>query len=484
MALVEKKQTTIRRLHRLLFGPKTEKTRQVLGQDQAAAAPSEATTTASRPQRPGHGRNGVQKYPGARHHLVPHPQLQPGDICPDCSQGKLYRVKTPGVVARITAQPPIAADIFELEKLRCSRCGALFTAPTPPQAGTTKYDPNVGLMLGLLRFGAGVPHYRLEKWQKDFGVPLPASTQWELIEETFPALEPVYEKLFGLAATAQILHNDDTKMRVQSLRQEIDQATEKDERTGIFTTGIVAQAGGHTIALFFTGRRHAGENFDELLQRRPEGLAPPIQMCDALSRNLSKRFKTEVSHCLTHGRRAFVDIVDAFPTECRRVLEDLGEVYHYDAQSKERGLTPEERLRFHQEHSGPVMNALKLWMMEQLALKKVEPNSVLGEAMDYLLKYWDPLTLFLRRAGAPLDNNICEQALKMAILHRKNSLGYKTQRGAQVGDLFMSLIHTCRLAGVNVFDYLTAVQQNAAQVRERPELWLPWNYPNPGKVSN
>jgi len=177
-----------------------------------------------------------------------------------------------------------------------------------------------------------------------------------------------------------------------------------------------------------------------------------------------------------HGRRAFVEIADHFPTECRHVLESLGEIYHHEAQSQERGLTPEERLRFHQEHSGPVMNALQLWMKEQIELKNVEPNSGLGEAMGYLLKHREPLTLFLRQPGAPLDNNLCERALKMAILHRKNSLGYKTQRGAQVGDLFMSLIHTCRLAAVNVFDYLTALQNNPAKVREHPELWLPWNY--------
>ncbi len=477
MALVERKETTIGRLNRLLFGARTEKTAQVLDQAKAADVPVDLAATPSGPKPPGHGRNGIKKYPGARRIPVGHPQLHPGDACPVCPQGKLYRVKTPGVVVRITAQPMIAADIYELEKLRCHLCGAVFTAPTPPQAGTCKYDPNVGLMLGLLRFGAGLPHYRLEKWQKDFGVPLPASTQWELIEEATQAFEPAYQKLLDLAAAGQIIHNDDTTMRVQSLRLEIDRATEKDVRKGIFTTGIVSQSGGHTIALFFTGRNHAGENLDQLLRRRPEGLDPPIQMCDALSRNPSQEFKTLLSHCLAHGRRAFVEIADHFPTECRQVLESLGEVYHYDAQSQERGLTPEARLRFHQAHSGPVMNALQRWMQEQLELKNVEPNSGLGEAMGYLLKHWEPLTLFLRQPGAPLDNNICERALKMAILHRKNSMGYKTERGAQVGDLFMSLIHTCRLAAVNVFDYLTALQKNPSPVREHPELWLPWNYP-------
>ena len=108
--------------------------------------------------------------------------------------------------------------------------------------------------------------------------------------------------------------------------------------------------------------------------------------------------------------------------------------------------------------------------------KKVEPNSGLGEAIAYMINHWEPLTLFLRQAGAPVDNNICERALKMAILHRKNSLGYKTENGARVGDLFMSIIHTCRLNEVNPFNYLTALQQNAGAVKANPGRWLPWNF--------
>ena len=122
------------------------------------------------------------------------------------------------------------------------------------------------------------------------------------------------------------------------------------------------------------------------------------------------------------------------------------------------------------------MDALHAWMTEQMDQKKVEPNSGLGEAIEYMLNHWESLTLFLRVAGAPLSNNICEQAHKMAILHRKNSLSYKTQNGARVGDLFMSLIHTCWLNGANPFDYLSALQRHASAVRANPSQWLPWNY--------
>ena len=110
-------------------------------------------------------------------------------------------------------------------------------------------------------------------------------------------------------------------------------------------------------------------------------------------------------------------------------------VYRHDAMAREQKMSPEERLRFHQQHSRPVMDKLHGWMQSQLDNRRTEPNSGLGKAIQYMLRHWKALTLFLRTAGAPLDNNICERSLKRAILHRKNSLFYKTLNGAQVGDL-------------------------------------------------
>jgi hypothetical protein len=218
------------------------------------------------------------------------------------------------------------------------------------------------------------------------------------------------------------------------------------------------------IALFFSGWKHAGENLAEVLKERAPGLPPLIQMCDALSRNtpkLSEGVRLLLAYSLAHGRRQFVEVAPNFPEQCRFVLETLGSVWYHDELARERKLTPEERLHFHQEHSGPLMQTLKEWMEAQLAEHIIEPNSGLGKAIQYMLRHWTPLTLFLREASAPLDNNLVERALKKAILHRKNSLFYKTMNRAEVGDLFMSLIHTCELNHANPFDYLTELQRHA-----------------------
>jgi transposase len=122
------------------------------------------------------------------------------------------------------------------------------------------------------------------------------------------------------------------------------------------------------------------------------------------------------------------------------------------------------------------MEELHRWLEMQLATKKTEPNSGLGQAITYLLRHWRGLTAFLRVANAPLDNNLCERAVKRAVLYRKNALFYRTLNGAQVGDLFMSLIHTCELCGANPFGYLTELQKHAGALADAPANWMPWNY--------
>jgi hypothetical protein len=249
-----------------------------------------------------------------------------------------------------------------------------------------------------------------------------------------------------------------------------------DGRTGVFTSGIVSVTGGHRIGLFFTGRKHAGENLAKVLARRAATLTAPIQMCDALSRNLPGEFKTIMSNCLAHARRRFVEVVNDLPDDCRHLLEILREVYKHDAFTRAQGMSPDERLQYHQENSGPLMDGLQTWLRDQIEGHKVEPNSGLGEAIEYMRKHWLKLTLFLRMPGAVLDNNICERALKKAILHRKNALFYKAQNGADVGDIFMSLIYTAELNGESPFDYPVALQRHYEAVATAPADWMPWSY--------
>jgi transposase len=390
----------------MLFGAKTEKTSAVIGgvkgaeggaaspgaeavPDSPTALEAEASAKADAEVPPetrtesdsqtsnegsGHGRNGADAFTGAEKIEVRHESLQAGDPCPKCEQGTLYDTRRPGVLVRLVGQAPVKAMVYYLQKLRCNPCGALFAAKPPKGVDPEeKYDPTVGSMIALLKYGNGMPFHRQETLQGNLGIPLSDSTQWDIVDAQAERAEPIWKELVRQAAQGDVVHNDDTGVKIlelmgerarQAALENTDDDTAEDsaedsakelgpERTGMFTTGIVATGDGHKIALFLSGRQHAGENLKDVLRRRAAELPPPIQMSDALSRNLPGELKTIVANCLAHGRR-----------------------------------------QFHQ--------------------RRVEPNSGLGKAISYLLRHWDKLTLFLRVAGAPLDNNICERALKKA----------------------------------------------------------------------
>ena len=143
---------------------------------------------------------------------------------------------------RIVGQAPLSATIFECERLRCNACGDVFSAPEPGGVGPEKYDESAVAMIAQLKYGTGVPFYRLAKLETNLGIPLPAATQWEIAEETAAVIRPAFEELIRQAAQSHVMHNDDTSMRMLHLVRE-----PCDQRTGVFTSGIVAVYHGRQI---------------------------------------------------------------------------------------------------------------------------------------------------------------------------------------------------------------------------------------------
>jgi hypothetical protein len=486
---LETKTTTLERVRRLIFGPRSETTDTVLGKDQTDATPANpedkasATTDGDTPRKPrqGHGRNGAEDYPRAPRIPVPHATLKHGDPCPELGcDGRLYRQRQePAVLVRVTGVAPLQAQVYALERLRCGLCGTVFTADPPAGVGAAKYDESAAAMIALLKYGCGLPFHRIQRLEQALAIPLPATTQWDVVQQAATRIAPAGYELIQQAAEGTVLYNDDTPMRILKFtaeaRAEALPPGAKAERTGVFTSGVVAETLNGPVALFKTGPCHAGEHLAEVLDQRQDPTAP-IQLSDALARNTPGDHATQAASCIPHGRRKFVEVYEAFPEEVAFVLETLRPVFRTDQQAQQEGLSPAARLLLHQEQSGPRMQALHDWMARQFAERLVEPNSGLGQAITYLQNHWEKLTLFLRVPGAPLSNNLCERALKKAILHRKNSLFYRTLNGAQVGDRFMSLIHTAELHQVEPFDYLVALLRHAGAVALEPAAWMPWNY--------
>ena len=479
---LERKEVSLSRLRRLLFGAATEKTSKVLGRKKNRVADHNKEKKEKKKPK-GHGRNGAEKYTGAKRIPVPHETLSHGCRCPACGNGKVYKEGKPRLKIWITGGPILNADCYEREAFRCNLCGETFVAELPEGVGDDKYDESAVSALAVVKYGTGLPFSRLERFQESLGVPVPSSTQWDLLWQAADRIMPVFLEMLSLAAQGDVFFTDDTGMKLLSApeteeeaKEEVKESEEPKKTRAVYTTGIVSVADDHKIALYATNRKHAGESFEDVLEKRDPELEAPVQMSDGLSRNIPKGFKTKLSNCLAHARRKFVDVVSSFPDEVKHVLETIEKVYKNESFTREKGLSPTERLAYHKKKSKPLLDKLKEWFEAQFAEKRVEPNSNLGKAIKYMLNRWEALTLFLRQPGAPLDNNEVERCLKLVVLSRKNCYFYRSERGALVGDLFMSMIQTSRLCGANPYHYITCLLRHADKAFASPSEWMPWNY--------
>jgi transposase len=350
---------------------------------------SESMPTKEKSRPPGHGRHGADVYRAAQTVACHHDELAVGERCPACGRGRLYRLP-PGVEMRLDGNALLSAVRYELEKLRCSACGQIFTAAMPAAAGTEKYTARARAVLALARYYLGLPWHRLEGFQALVGVPVPDATQWDQGEIVGDCTYPIFKWLEKEAAQGDVIFQDDTPQRVLALMEENRKAAAQaraqgkaktPERTGMQTTALIVQVGERRICLYYTGRRHAGENLEALLRKREPGREQPLVMSDALSSNNAEEAGLIRCHCLAHGRRKFTEVAEDFPAESAVVVTALKLVYDHDEQARAKQLSAAERLEYHQRYSEPVFTTLKTWLEQQTAQRLVEPNSSLGKAI-------------------------------------------------------------------------------------------------------
>src|SRR3990167_11978 len=399
-------------------------------------------------KKPGHGRMPHTVYKNFIEVMLKVSGFKACDQCPQllCS-GILYlfNLQTPKVFVHVKGRNFAYVYKYIVEQLRCNLCHYVLQADIPPEVGTEKYDPSFKAWIALQKYFVATPFYRQENFQKMLGFPLPDATQWDLIEQLAGDCYQIFDILCLLAANSKVASNDDSWLRIQEVIAEIKNNPDI-ERRGMYTTCIMAENDGHKIALFLNGTNHSGENMQALLERREADKPPIIQMCDALPANIPKKIATIACNCLSHGFRKFDEIVDYFPTSCVTIMKLIGLVYEFDEQTK--AMDDNARLEYHQIHSKPVMEQLSQYMQALFAEKLAEPNSELRKALKYMQKHWEKLTRFLTVAGAPLDTNIVERALKISIRNRKNSMFYRTRYSAQIGGMVTSIIYTFDLNDV------------------------------------
>lgn len=492
VSLLQEKKASIHRLKEMIFGKKSEKRKKAEAEKEESGSEFSKEENQQTPGtmkneeqgvpensdraiKRGCGRTAASAYAGAKKVHCHHRDLAPGDKCPaERCQGRLWPVNRPHHLIQFTGNPTVTATHYQQDVLKCAFCEKEYEAPLPAGVKPQRWDDTADAAIVIQKVELATPFYRTAQMQRSCGIPLSASVQWERCKVVFEALKPVYKQMQQAAANGKIFYGDDTPVRIQELIEENKEKKEA-ERVGMHTTGVVVELyEGARIVLYDNSRKHAGEVLEELYEKRDASLPLPIQMGDGLSWNWCGEHKKIVCKCLAHARRKFYELRKIHPGACEYVLKQIGEIYRNEAGTG--GMSDAERLHYHQAHSGPVMEELKQWMEKQMAEKNVEPNSGLGKAIGYFQTHLEGLTAWLCYEGAPLDNNPAEQILKPPVLIRKNSYGYKTSKGAEVIAVLLSVIHSCRLNGTNVWTYLVSVLRRSGEVSKSPQDFLPWIY--------
>jgi hypothetical protein len=410
--VIARQEATIptKRLRSLLFGkppapsplPAAEEpvARGVLEADaeSEALAPRASPVELQKPERatgkgghrPGPGRLGAAAYAGATRVACRHDELAVGQRCPVCGQGNLSALPA-GVEIRIDGNALLSAIRYALEKLRCAACGEIFTAGLPAGVGKAKYSAHTRAARAVSRSDLGGPGDRLEGDQAMLGGPVPDATQWDESEVVGDCAYKVFAQMEKEAAQGERLFPDDTGGRIVSLSKENRDLlaaaqgqglSKAKERPGMHTTALAVQVGEHAAILYYSSRRHAGENLQGLFDKREAGLAKPLAMSEALARNeVADDAMRSRCHGLAHGRRKCSDLEEVFPHECQVVLELIRQVFDHDEQARQAQLSPEARRASHPAQSQALLDELKRWLDRQMDEQLVEPNSSLGKAI-------------------------------------------------------------------------------------------------------
>lgn len=469
---LEEKDVTLTKLRKLLGMVKSSEKRS--SEDKATSKKNSKKKSPRKPK----AKNTPAKV---EHHKLE--GVKKGDPCPECPKGKLSKHE-PATLLRVTGNASLEAVKHIVEKLQCTLCDYVISAPIPEEVlkdGDAKqqYGYSARSVMAIHKHFSGIPYYHQGTLNDLFGWSVTASSIFDQCEYVANDSNPIFRALKHQAGNADVIYIDDTGNRIlDSKPQELPKRNGSGTqlRSGIYTSGLIAiTKTGKKIHLYNTNLGHAGEFLDEILRLRDSSLPPPIIMSDALSRNIpTVTANATIALCNSHGRRLFHEVEDNYPQQVKTILDLYGKIWMYNTKSTTLMHSHEERLAYHQENSLPLMAAIKIECDSYLESTSVEEHGGLGKACKYFLKHYDGLTQFCKVAGAPVDNNLMEEGLKIKIRSRKTSHFYKTQVGADVANILTSIIATAYRNDINPFYYLNSLQRNSELVKADPASWLPW----------
>lgn len=409
-----------------------------------------------------------------------HPLASTSNTCEKC-YCRLSLTK-PKVIFRVTSTALFTTEKHQLETKRCIGCGLTVSADPgfDVQGMIGQFTSYAAAVLIVLHYYMGMPFNRLSRFLSFMNGALPSSSQWDVASQSYDRLKPMYIALWlHSRESAKNMRVDDSGAKILSTSGKIRDGT-TGGRSGVNATALkIMTHQNEEISLFITGLQHGGEVVNTLLHAR-ESNKQIIKISDAANKNfaLSAKSKQQVieAACNEHAFAMFRSLRNDYPTHYQFVAETYNKIYELDRLCKSEKLNDEERLRRHQKTSLPLMAKFAKWTLVKLNSGTIEENSNEGRAFHYVINQFAKLTEFLKTPGVPLDTNLVEQFLRVSKRYFRNSSFFKTDTGAEVGDMFMSLTRTAIDAGVSPIDYICWCLDNHEDLKMNPNNYFPWMY--------
>lgn len=406
-------------------------------------------------------------------------ELDPGDSCPEC--GGDLRVLGEDVSELIDM---IAAQLKVIEiariKKSCRRCEKIVQEPAPSRP-IPRSMAGPGLLAYILtsKFDDHVPLYRQHEIFERMGADIPDTTLVDWCGAAMRTLVPLIERIEADVMASEVLHADDTPIRVLD-RSAKSKGLGKGVRQGRIWTYVrdqrpwAGQAPPGTVYYFSPDRKgehprkhlknsagilqaDAYTGFKALYEKREDG---SIQFREAA--------------CWAHLRRDFHDIWIATKSEiAKEALDRIGKFYDIEREIK--GVSADERLAIRQQKAKPKVDAFHAWAEAQLA--RIPGKSDLAKAFRYGLSRWSSFTLFMDDGRVAIDNNAAERGMRPIGVGRRNWLFAGSDTGGETLARAMTVIETAKMNGLDPQAYLTDVLSRIHdhKINQLDEL-LPWNW--------
>lgn len=406
-------------------------------------------------------------------------ELDPGSCCPECGgELRLVGEDASEILDMIAAQMKVI-EVARLKKsCRCCEKMVQVPAPSRPIPGSMA---GAGLLAYILvsKFDDHLPLYRLNEIFARMGVDIADSTMVDWCGRAMQVLQPLIERIEAAIMASDLLHADDTPIRVldRSLR---DKGMGKGVKKGRIWTYVRDQrpwAGTSPPgAVYYFAPDWKEEHVHRHLKQssgilQADGYKGYGKLYSPEADGLS-RFKEAA--CWAHWRRDFHDIWTSNKSEiAREALDRIGALY--DIERSINGQPPEIRLVARQKQSKPKAEAFRLWAEAQLT--RIPGKGDLAAAFRYGLSRWSSLCLFLEDGRVAIDNNAAERALRPIGVGRRNWLFAGADTGAETLARAMTIIETAKMNGLDPQAYLTDVLDRIHDHKiNRLDELLPWNW--------